>query len=110
MHTFLQTYAVVLSWSCIHYLFYQQVLIVLEDVITLGINGKKEISLKTETSEAKCKQKIIATLITLIVILFRLNFFPPFLAQQMNSLNSKVGKYLISSVSCIQGHVSHAAA
>lgn len=49
MHISLQMYAVVLSWSCIHYLFYQQVLIVLEDVITLGTNGKKEISLKPET-------------------------------------------------------------
>lgn len=44
MYTFLQMYAVVLSWSCIHYLFYQQVLIVLEDVITLGTNGKKKSS------------------------------------------------------------------
>lgn len=88
MHAFLQMY----SWSCIHYLFYQQVLIVLEDVITLETTGKKRNLPKSRNiSEAKLKQKIIAALITLIFIIFRLNF-SPFLAQQMNSLNSKVGK------------------
>lgn len=57
----------------------------------MGTNGKPEIFLKYRNiSEAKLKQNIIATLITLIVILFRLNFFP-LLAQPMNSLNSKAG-------------------
>lgn len=55
--------------------------------------GKKKKSLKYRNiPETKLKQKIITTLITLIVILFRLNSFPYFLHNKFNSLNAKVGK------------------